>query len=846
MGGVVIPNYADPAITLRNVCGDLNWVMAPTNESQAKLYRMGAILIAGLVFLLSSVLLDAVPGSLREELLPPSAALVFGAYIFWFGMTYLSRRALRHIGEFLLLPATFLVVHNGIDAHTANLAPEFLAGPLIGFILQALVLQKKELIWIWCALNALTVAIVVLLNAQSPHVLGYTLTMGSTIVTLGFLSAARLEKTSYEQRHAHFTQTVFDHSPDLLLYGSFTTGKIFATNKAAERMFETSDWTLIADLIRQAYLLNHPDEDPRELLVRAFSGEQWVETVKFKTARGNIFWGNLAMGRLGAQEDTIMVRVTDITEMHKQNQALAEARDAAEHAMAVRTRFLANMSHEIRTPMNGVIGMTSLLLNTDMSQEQSSYVETIRSSGESLLTIINDILDFSKIEAGHVDLEHQVFDLEHCVADAVDIVSPIAANKGLELVLDMQVEDTLHVRGDVQRLRQVLVNLLSNAIKFTERGEIVLRVRRSEIPQDSNQPTVLYFDVQDTGIGIPEDTIPRLFEAFTQADASTTRRFGGTGLGLSICKSLVNLMGGDISAESVEGEGSTFRFSVNVDFEGFKHDTPEVDLHARSVFAVDDNETNRTVLTGLLNSFGLTVKTFASANELASALRHTKPDLIISDMAMPDTDGLQLTINLRQEHETLPPIILLTSLDYSESDAAQFERVLRKPVRPTDLRRALVNALVPQNTSTPTQTARNAPSTSMQLKVLEGQTVLVAEDNVVNQKVARNMLKKLGVNVDIAADGREAVEMMQQRGYDLIFMDMQMPEMDGIAATRLIREGDYKHQPYIIAMTANALPEDRQACLDSGMNDFVAKPVRIQDMRMSLERAFASDTPAQA
>ncbi|MEQ8689348.1 MAG: response regulator [Pseudomonadales bacterium] len=809
--------------------------MAPSSESQAQLYRIFALFSAVILLLFRGLLMDAEPGSVRSNIMPLAAAFMAGCYLVWLASSYFFSHVYRHIGEWFLLPSALLVVHGCLDVATADFSRESIAGVLVMVVLHGLVLHRPRLIWIWCGINALATMALVASNIAHPQIAIYATALGIAIPFMGVLAGMRLSIARSDRRHAHFTQTVFDHSPDLLLYGSFTTGEVFSANKAAERMFATTDWRQLAELIRSAYLANHPGEDPRELLVKAFTGEQYVETVEFESANGRRFWGNMAMGRLGVQEDTIMVRVTDVTELREQNQALIEARDAAEHAMAVRTRFLANMSHEIRTPMNGVIGMTSLLLNTRVTPEQASYVETIRSSGESLLSIINDILDFSKIEAGHVELEHQVFDLEHCTADALDIVSTLAANKGLELVLDLQTTESLQVRGDMQRLRQVLVNLLSNAIKFTERGEVILRVRCSDPPAEATEtsPLTLCFEVQDSGIGIAADAIPRLFQAFTQADASTTRRYGGTGLGLSICKSLVNLMGGDISVDSREGEGSTFSFNVNVHFVA-RTSVASLDLAGKKIFAVDDNETNRTVLAGILSHLGVAAQTFASAKELINALRHSQPDLIISDMAMPDMDGAQLFAALQNEHDNLPPVILLTSLDQSTSDWQPFARVLRKPVRPSDLREALTYTLLNSATK-PSSIGSGTANT--QLEELRGQTVLVAEDNVVNQKVARNMLNKLGVEVDIAADGREAVDMMQQRGYGLIFMDMQMPELDGIAATREIRAGQFEQQPYIIAMTANALAEDRQACLDSGMNDFVSKPVRMQDLRQSLERA---------
>ncbi len=647
------------------------------------------------------------------------------------------------------------------------------------------------------------------------------------------------EKQLQSDRARKLAEAVFEQSADALVYGDVANSDTRAANQRAKDMLGTNDLGEISRLLKKAFLDANADDDPRELITRVLAKPGWNQDLTFHSADGREFYGNLAMIKLdGVDADTTMIRVSDLTLLHERQQQLQLAKEEAEAAIEIRSRFLANMSHEIRTPMNGVIGMTSLLLNTRLNDEQSSYVETIRSSGESLLTIINEILDFSKIEAGQIELEKQTFDLEQCCADALDIISPLAAKQNIEVILDLQPAHSRLVRADVQRLRQVLVNLLSNAVKFTESGEVCLHVDVLEDVEATNGPhgrsSTINFAISDTGIGIPAAKINKLFDAFTQADASTTRRYGGTGLGLSISRSLVDLMGGRIEVSSIEGQGSTFAFTIRAECLPAEQRLDLPLLEGNYIVAVDDNRTNRDVLAGLLHSLGVETSIYASGAELldAQAGESQLPDIVITDMAMPEMDGAELTQRIHNEISSDVPIILLTSLDRGDVDWNVFASVLRKPVRPSDLFFAIATALSGQKKEPVSQPkSRSAP------RGLVGQSVLVAEDNVVNQTVARSMLKKLGVHADTAANGREAIEMMTQRDYALIFMDVQMPEIDGLEATRLIRLEEANPAPYIIAMTANVRPEDRADCLDAGMNDFVGKPIRLEDVALALERA---------
>jgi len=593
-------------------------------------------------------------------------------------------------------------------------------------------------------------------------------------------------------------------------------------------------------------LLSSPEDDLTavERVTTAFARREAMTTDVIHHSRsGRRYHVHLEMQPVqndeGVVENFIVIE-NDITSRVEVEQQLRRAKSEADFASRAKSEFLASMSHEIRTPMNGVIGMTSLLMETELTAEQRDYVQTIRTSGDALLSIINEILDFSKIESGRMELEHHPFELTQCVEETLDIFALQAAAKGIELAYALDPAVPAWIVGDITRLRQVLVNLVNNAVKFTSRGFITLEVKLAA-PADNDGTLLLDFLITDTGIGIPTDRLSALFKPFSQVDSSTTRKYGGTGLGLAICDRLVQLMGGTIDVTSELGKGSRFRFTIQTRAGEQLEGVRPPDFGGIVVLVVDDHPVNRDALAYSLRAWNCRPAVATNSAEALSLATLHAPRVAVIDHDLAGESGTDLVAALQSRYPQLPIILLSAASDsvrHGQKDELRFVR-LPKPIKPSVISDSIGRLLKGIAQPPPPTAASNPPMANLGESI--PLDILLVEDNPVNQKVALHLLSRLGYRADAVGNGIEAIRAIEQRKYHLVFMDVQMPEMDGLTATREVRTHIAKHhQPLIVALTANAVQGDRERCLAAGMDDYVPKPVKIDDLQAVIRKLFAA------
>jgi PAS domain S-box-containing protein len=636
-------------------------------------------------------------------------------------------------------------------------------------------------------------------------------------------------------------RAIVDNTRDLIII--FNGRRILYTNDVAVKKLGFSHQEFLAmDYYHLYSSIDRERIEEYDLALKEEDRNNWSLSASVSTKAGNMLDCEIDVKSIHYNgRVAFMALIHDVTIPKKALKELISAKHDAESANRTKSDFLAMMSHEIRTPMNGVIGMTSLLMNTKLTSEQRDYAETIQVSGECLIDIINDILDFSKIESGRLELEEEPFELQACIEDTLDLFALKAIEKGLDLLYLIEPDVSPVLSGDGNRLRQVLVNLVSNAIKFTSKGEVYISVQTLQQTEDQLE---LRFAVKDSGIGIDPAILPSIFEAFTQADSSTTRKYGGTGLGLAISKRIVNLMGGEIWAESEPGKGTTFYFTIHI--KNSNEVKPRLHikgnlarLQDKSVLIVDDNQTNRQILKLHFESWGMKPFLVESGQEALQLMADSEnlPEIAILDMQMPEMDGIQLAQLFKASAalSKIPLILLSSTGDIDSIPPRLFAAQLSKPIKLKALYEEVLNVITDLTKRNKMNDSQSSLDSGLSVRI--PLRILIAEDNMVNQKLAMSLLNLMGYRVEAVINGRQVLEILGKQDFDLILMDIQMPEMNGIEATeKIIETIPAEKQPYIIALTANAMVGDREKCISAGMVDYMAKPIKINELQAMIEK----------